>query len=151
MVDVDLSKLSVNELIELKKKIDAEQKTRDNYTKDYVDCSDGAYKYFRESVFATFERHGIDASYSKEPTREKVNWEKISSIAWRLRSDALFGLCDAAFCNYKRKPDGTMTFVRNGTVLGEGIDPELYKAMYRELVDVFVKYSEKGGSSDVVR
>jgi hypothetical protein len=44
-----------------------------------------------------------------------------------------------------------MTFVRNGIVLGEGIDPELYKAMYRELVDVFVKYSEKGGSSDVVR
>lgn len=144
-MDIDLSKLSVNELIELKKKIDVEQKTRDKYTKDYVECSDGAYKRFRESVFASFKHHGIDASYSKEQTLERMNWDKISHIAWRLRSDALFGLCDAAFCNYKRKPDGTMTFVRNGFVLGEGVDPEEYKAMFRELVDVFSKYVKEAG------
>ena len=135
-MDLDLSKLSVNELIELKKRIDAEQKTRDKYTKDYVECSDGAYKDFRECVFTAFKRHGVDAS-------NKFEEDKIRDLAWRLRTHALFGLCDAAFCNYKRKNDGSITFVRNGSIIGEGIDVEQYKAMYRDLVNVFAKYAKK--------
>lgn len=150
MIDLDLSKLSVNELIELKKKIDAEQKTR-NYTKDYVECSDGAYKDFHKSVFGVFKSHGVDVSWDdKKDNKFRNEYDKVDDIAWKLRSSALFGLCDAAFCNYKRKPDGSVTFVRNGTVIADGIDIEQYKAMYRELVDVFKKYT-KGGNNVIIQ
>lgn len=138
-MDIDLSKLSVNELIELKKKIDVEQKTRDKYTKDYVECSDGAYKDFREYVFTAFKSHGLHV-YVDDRKLNAFEYNKVDDIAWRLRTNALFGLCDTAFCNYKRKPDGSPTFTRNGSIIADGIDIEQYKAMYRELVDVFSKY-----------
>lgn len=142
-MDIDLSKLSVNELIELKKKIDAEQKTRDKYTKDYVECSDGAYKDFRELVFTAFKRHGLEV-YGDDGKLNAFEYNKVDDIAWRLRTNALFGLCDTAFCNYKRKPDGSISFVRNGSIIGEGIDVEQYKTMYRDLVNVFARYAKEG-------
>ena len=142
-MDIDLSKLSVNELIELRKKINAEQKTRDKHTKDYVECSDGAYKDFRELVFTAFKRHGLEV-YGDDGKINAFEYNKVDDIAWRLRTNALFGLCDAAFCNYKRKPNGSPTFARNGSIIGDGIDIEQYKTMYRDLVNVFARYAKEG-------
>lgn len=143
-MNIDLSKMSVQELIKLKKEIDAEQKSRDgHHTKDYVEHE--LYSKFYRAVTTAFEKNFFGQIDDINCEHNKDILEAAGSIAWRLRTNALFGLCDAAFGNYKFNGESNTVFVRNGAVLGDGIDPERYRSMYNDLVKVFIKYA--GGGS----
>ena len=144
-MNIDLSKMSVQELIKLKKEIDAEQKGRDgHHTKNYVEHE--LYTKFYSAVIMAFAKNFYGQLDDTDCEHNKAILEAAGDIAWRLRTNALFGLCDAAFGNYKFARESSKMFVRNGTVLGDGIDPEQYRNMYNDLVEVFMKYA--GGRSE---
>ncbi len=135
---MDLSNMTTKELLELQKKIEAERTKRANaLTKKSLqrERMNEIYQVIRESVKAKFP---------------DADDEAISSFAYT-HYDDFTKICDLAFCNLTRNERTGFNKMRvafkfNGGYLYQSLSDdqiEKYRAMYNELVDVFMKYAKE--------
>lgn len=136
---MDLSNMTTKELLELQKKIEAERTKRANaLTKKALQ---------RERMGEIYQviSSGIKAKFPDADDND------VSSFA-SAHYDDFTRICDLAFCNFaKNERSGfnkmKIAFKFNGGYLYQSLSDdqiEKYKAMYNELVDVFMKYAKEG-------
>lgn len=124
---IDISKMSLAELTELRRAINAQIKNGEGYT---------------------YKHDILTSDWFKQEFGEEVKKAGVTESTWYFGLEAhIFWLCDLSLKNYTtsvtKKHSSDKTIRRNTSNLGTNVNPDEYRNMVNDILEVIKKYHKK--------